>query len=73
MSCKTNDIGSIKIRTRGDIIRTLYNIRHVPDLKKKLISLSTLFSNGFKFSTEDEILRISKFSLVVMKRKVDTL
>jgi len=37
--------------------------------KCQLISLGTLDSNGFKFSDEGEVLRVSKNSLVVMKEK----
>ena len=74
MSCKTIGIGSIKIRMHDDIVRTLSNIQHVPDLKKNLISLGTLDSNDYKFSAEGGVLRGSKDSLVVMKgKKVDTL
>jgi len=71
--CKTIGIGSIKIRMHDDIVRTLSNIRHVPDLKKKIISLGTLDSNGYKFSVEGGVLRISKGSVVRMKgKKVNT-
>jgi len=74
MPCKTISIGSIKIRMYDGIVRTLSNVRHVPDLKKNLISLDTLDSNGYKFSTEGRVLRVSKGSLVMMKgKKVDTL
>ena len=74
MPCKTIGIGSIKIRMHNGIVRTLSNVRHVPDLKKKLISLDTLDSNGYKFSAEGGVLRVSKGSLVVMKgKKVNTL
>ena len=69
MPCMTIGIGSIKIRMHDGIVRTLSNVRHVPDLKKNLISLGTLDSNGYKFSTEGEVLRVSKDSLVVMKGK----
>jgi len=56
------------------IVRTLSNVRHVPDLKKNLISLGTLDANGYKFSAESGVLRVSKGSLVVMKgKKVNTL
>ena len=56
------------------IVRTLSNVRHVPDLRKNLISLGTLDSNGYKFSVEGGVLRVSKGSLIVMKgKKVNTL
>ena len=35
--CKTIGIDSIKIRMHDGIIRTLGNVRHVPDLNKNLI------------------------------------
>ena len=74
MPCKTIGIGSIKIRMHDGIIRTLSNVRHVLDLKKNLISLGTLHSNGYKFSAEGGVLRVSKGFLVVMKgKKMDTL
>ena len=73
MPCKTIGIGPIKIRMHDGIVRTLSNIQHVLDLKKNLISLGTLDSNGYKFSAEGGVLRVSKGSLVVMKgKKVDT-
>jgi len=69
MPCKTISIGSIKIRIHHSIVRTLSNVRHVPDLKKNLISLGTLDSYGYKFLAEGGVLRVSKGSLVVMKGK----
>ena len=69
MPCKIIGIGSIKIMMHDGIVRTLSNVWHVPDLKKNLNSLGTLNSNGYKFSAEGRVLRVSKGSLVVMKRK----
>ena len=74
MPSKTIGIGSIKIEMHDSIIKTLSNVWYVPDLKKNLISLGTLDSNGYKFSAEGRVLRVSKGSLVVMKgKKVNTL
>jgi len=64
MPCKTIGIGSIKIRMHDSIVGTLSNVRHVPDLKKNLISLGTLNSNGYKFSTEGGVLRVAKVLLL---------
>ena len=73
MLYKAIGIGSI-IRMHDGIVRMLSNIRHVPDLKKNLISLGTLDSNGYMFSAESRVLRINKGSLVMMKEKnVNTL
>ena len=71
MPCKTISIGSIKIRMHDGIVRILSKVRHVPDLKKKLISLGTFDSNGYKFLTEGGVLRVNKGFRVVMKRKED--
>ena len=49
------------------VIRTLTDVRHVPELKKNLISLKVLDSCGHKFTGFDGTLKISKGALVVMK------
>lgn len=38
-------------------------------LKKNIISLGTLDSNGCNYTTEGGVLRVMKGALVVMKRK----
>ena len=38
-SCKIVRVGSVKSKMFDGVIRTLTNVRHVPKLKKKLISL----------------------------------
>ena len=40
--CKTVGIGNIRMRMFDGHIRTLTNVRHVPDLKKNLFSLGAL-------------------------------
>jgi hypothetical protein len=35
-----------------DAIRTLYDVRHIPNLRKNLISLGTLDRIGFSFKSE---------------------
>jgi hypothetical protein len=52
VACKIVSIGTIKIRMHDGIVRTLTNVRHIPDLKKNLISLGTLDSLGYKYSGE---------------------
>jgi hypothetical protein len=67
-------IGTIRIRVHDGIVRTLTNVRHIPDLKKNLISLGTLDSLGYKYSGEGGVIRVSKGSLVIMEgNKVDGL
>ncbi|MCY6525143.1 GAG-pre-integrase domain-containing protein, partial [Actinobacillus pleuropneumoniae] len=48
-------------------VRTLTSVKHVPDLKKNLISLGVLDSNGYKFTGQEGILKVFKGALVVMK------
>jgi hypothetical protein len=33
------------------VVRTLCDVRHVPDVEKNLISLGTLNSNGFSYKS----------------------
>ena len=49
------------------VIRTLTYVRHVPELKKNLISLGVLDSCGHKFTCFDGTLNVSKGALMVMK------
>jgi hypothetical protein len=74
VTCKIVGIGTIRIRMHDGIVRTLTNVRHIPNLKKNLISLGTLDSFGYKYSDEGRVIRVCKGSLVVMKgNKVDGL
>ena len=49
------------------VVRTLTKVRHVPNLKKNFISLSTLDAKGYRYSGEDGVLKVSKGMLVVLK------
>ena len=49
------------------VIRTLCDVRHVPDLRKNLISLGTLYSNGFSYKYANGVMKMSKGVLIVMK------
>ena len=66
-ACKVVGKGTVRIKMYDGIVRTLTDVRHVPDLKKNLISLGTLDSQGCKFSGEGGVLKISKGALVLMK------
>ena len=45
-TCKTIGIDNIKISMFDSIVRTLTDVRHVPDLKKNILSLGTLYLMG---------------------------
>ncbi|KAG8485080.1 hypothetical protein CXB51_021402 [Gossypium anomalum] len=66
-SCKITSVGTIKVNMFDGVVRTLSNVRHVPELKRNLISLSTLNLKGYRYIAESGVLKISKGSLVVMK------
>jgi hypothetical protein len=74
VACKIVNIGTIRIRMHDGIVRTLKNVRHIPDLKKNLIFLGILDSLGYKYPDEGRVIRVSKGSLVMMQcNKVDGL
>ena len=41
-SCKIVGIGIVQIKMFDGVVRTLFNVRHVPHLKRNIISLSIL-------------------------------
>ncbi|KAK2970349.1 hypothetical protein RJ640_003619 [Escallonia rubra] len=49
------------------IVRTSSDARHVPELRKNLISLGVLDSNGCSYRAAGGVLRIMKGALIVMK------
>jgi hypothetical protein len=68
-SCKIVGVGSVRIRMHDGSVRTLTDVRHVPELRKNLISLGVLDSVGYKCTTQGGVLKVSKDILVVMKEK----
>ncbi|KAE8693888.1 putative pentatricopeptide repeat-containing protein [Hibiscus syriacus] len=69
--CNIVGIGDVRIKMHDGSVRTLSGVRHIPDLKKNLISLGTLHKNGFipKVDEDRETIRIVK-ALTVMKGKM---
>ena len=49
------------------IVRTLCDVRHIPDLRKNLISLDTLDRNGLSFYPKGGVLKMSKGVMTVIK------
>ncbi|KAE8686551.1 cytochrome P450 71A9-like [Hibiscus syriacus] len=70
--CNIVGIGDVRIKMHDGSVRTLSGVRHIPDLKKNLISLGTLHKNGFipKADEDRETIRIVKGALTVMKGKM---
>ncbi|KAK4385200.1 Retrovirus-related Pol polyprotein from transposon TNT 1-94 [Sesamum angolense] len=70
--CNIVGVGDVRIKMYDGTVRTLSDIRHIPDLKKNLISLGTLHKNDFipKADEDRETIRIVKGALTVMKGKI---
>ena len=49
------------------VVRSLSNVKHVPKLRKSLISVGALDNLGYDFSTNNNIMKINKGGLVAMK------
>ena len=49
------------------VVRTLCDVRHVPEVKKKLILLGTLDSNDYGYKFVGGVMKETKGAMVVMK------
>ena len=68
-SCRVVGIGTVLRKVFDDVVKTLGNVRHVPDLKKSMISLSILESKEYMHISEGRILKISKGTCIIMREK----
>ncbi|KAL8153408.1 hypothetical protein V2J09_011168 [Rumex salicifolius] len=66
-SCKVLGIGTVKLRTHDGSEKLLFDVRHIPELRRNLISLGALEAKGFRYSGEDGVLKILKGSIVILK------
>ena len=65
--CNIAGRGTVQIRTHDGIVRSLSNVRHVPNMTRCLISLGTLETNGCRITMEHGVLKVMKGAMVVMK------
>uniref|UniRef100_A0A2N9J4X6 CCHC-type domain-containing protein n=1 Tax=Fagus sylvatica TaxID=28930 RepID=A0A2N9J4X6_FAGSY len=65
-ACTIIEMGTIKIKMSDGVVRTLEEVRHIPDMRKNLISLGTLDSKGYSYKSENGIMKVSKGAMVVM-------
>lgn len=61
--------GAVKVRMPNSVVRTLSDVRHVLDMTKNLISLSSLDCNGYQCVIEDGTLRVIKGDFKAIKGK----
>lgn len=65
-ACKTVGIHTIRIKMFDKTVQTLINI-HVPNLRKKLISLSCLDAMGCKITLSSGVMKIVQGVKVIYK------
>uniref|UniRef100_A0A2N9I9J1 Integrase catalytic domain-containing protein n=1 Tax=Fagus sylvatica TaxID=28930 RepID=A0A2N9I9J1_FAGSY len=65
-TCTIIGMGTIKIKMSDGVVRTLEKVRHIPDMRKNLISLGTLDSKGYSYKSKNGIMKVSKGAMVVM-------
>nr|CAD1844275.1 unnamed protein product [Ananas comosus var. bracteatus] len=68
--CTVIRIGTVRVRIFDGVVRTISEVQHVPDMRKNLISLGTLDTKGFKYSSADGLMKVAKGNHVVMKAKL---
>ncbi|KAK8934286.1 hypothetical protein KSP39_PZI015019 [Platanthera zijinensis] len=66
-ACRTVGVGSIFIKMHDDTVREVTEVRHVPEIRKNLLSVGVLEAKGYKVVIYEGILRISKGALVFMR------
>jgi hypothetical protein len=64
---KITSIGNIRIKMFDGVVRTLFDVRHVPKVEKNLISLGTLDSNDYGYKSKGRVMKVTKGAMVVMK------
>jgi hypothetical protein len=58
---------NIIIKIFDGMVRTLCDVRHVPEVEKNLISLGTLDSNGYGYKSEGRVMKVTKGVMIVTK------
>ena len=66
-ACKVAGIGTVKIKLDDGSVKTFTEVRHVPELKRNLISLGMLSEAGCDFNGESDAIVIRKGSKLIMK------
>ena len=58
-------IGTVHIKIFARIVHELKEVRYVPQLKKNLISVCVLKTLGHEVSTRDDVLKMTRGSMVI--------
>ena len=65
--CKVVGIRTVSLKMFDGVVREITQVRHVPDLKRNLISVGMLDHMGCIVKAEKCVLRVIKGSMVIMK------
>jgi len=65
--CNVDGIGTVFITIFDRIVQKLKKVRHVPQLKRNLISVGALKTLGLVVFIRDGVLKMTKGSIVVMR------
>ena len=68
--CQIVGIGDVRMTMYDGQERTLSNVRHVPDLKKNLLSLGALEAQGCRFIGEGGGVTVIKGAITILKGKL---
>ncbi|KZV56298.1 hypothetical protein F511_00295 [Dorcoceras hygrometricum] len=69
--CKVMGIGSVLLKMHDGCVRTITEVRYVPDLRRNLLSIGMLDSKGFNVKIEGGTMKVIKGSLTVMRGSQD--
>ena len=61
--------GTIQFYSHDGCITTLQGVHHVPESRHNLISLGALYEEGFNFSSEGDLMEVSKEARVKFQAK----
>jgi hypothetical protein len=70
--CKIIGIGNIRIKMFDGVVRTLCDVRHVPEVENNLISVDILDSNGYGYKSIGGVMKVTKGAMVVMKGQINS-
>ncbi|CAL2272275.1 unnamed protein product [Prunus armeniaca] len=53
-------VGIVKIKMQNGVVRSFYEVRHVPTLRRNLISLGALYREEYSYKEEEEKLLVTQ-------------
>ena len=67
--CPIVGLGTIKLNLEGGVVAVLKQVRHVPEIKRKLISVAMLDQEGYVVKIENGTMNVFKDSSRIMRGK----